>query len=141
MTILSYETVVNYNRIEDMASSTNPTSDEKLPYPPAPVSSSRVSSTQVSSYDYYVRKIPTTFRNHRQAPLRKLSTDLIKTYKHINEVGVFLSIISKNECIVGIVHHQFTINRNWPVLISTYNHTLFWASKVKVKLILVFLRK
>jgi len=39
-----------------------------------------------SSYEYYVRRIPTTFRENTQAPLRKVSTDLIKTYKHINEV-------------------------------------------------------
>ncbi|CAH1796568.1 unnamed protein product [Owenia fusiformis] len=31
-------------------------------------------------------RIPTTFRDPSAAPLRKLSTDLIKTYKHINEV-------------------------------------------------------
>ena len=31
-------------------------------------------------------KIPTTFRDSSSAPLRKLSVDLIKTYKHINEV-------------------------------------------------------
>ncbi|XP_074633891.1 dual specificity tyrosine-phosphorylation-regulated kinase 1B-like [Acropora palmata] len=31
-------------------------------------------------------KIPTTFRDPSSAPLRKLSVDLIKTYKHINEV-------------------------------------------------------
>lgn len=83
MTILSYETLVSYNRKEDNMASTKTTSDEKLPYPPPP----RVSSSQESSYDYYVRKIPTTFRDHQQAPLRKLSTDLIKTYKHINEVS------------------------------------------------------
>ena len=62
---------------EDMAS-TNST-EETYPYPPAP-------SNPESSYDYYVRRIPTSFREHQQAPLRKLSTDLIKTYKHINEV-------------------------------------------------------
>eukprot|EP00794_Sanderia_malayensis_P010632 gene10632-11760_t len=39
-----------------------------------------------SSYDYYINKIPTSFRDSSTAPLRKLSTDLIKTYKHINEV-------------------------------------------------------
>lgn len=61
--------------------STNP-NKEKYPYPQPP----STSSSQESSYDYYVRKIPTTFRDHQQAPLRKLSTDLIKTYKHINEV-------------------------------------------------------
>ncbi|XP_077985028.1 dual specificity tyrosine-phosphorylation-regulated kinase 1A-like isoform X2 [Glandiceps talaboti] len=31
-------------------------------------------------------RIPQTFRDASQAPLRKLSVDLIKTYKHINEV-------------------------------------------------------
>lgn len=31
-------------------------------------------------------RIPTTFRDATAAPLRKLSVDLIKTYKHINEV-------------------------------------------------------
>ena len=33
-------------------------------------------------------KIPTTFRDPSSAPLRKLSVDLIKTYKHINEVHI-----------------------------------------------------
>ncbi|XP_072011147.1 dual specificity tyrosine-phosphorylation-regulated kinase 1B-like isoform X1 [Engystomops pustulosus] len=32
------------------------------------------------------RRIPLTFRESAAAPLRKLSVDLIKTYKHINEV-------------------------------------------------------
>ncbi|XP_043935290.1 dual specificity tyrosine-phosphorylation-regulated kinase 1A-like [Protopterus annectens] len=32
------------------------------------------------------RRIPQTFRDPATAPLRKLSVDLIKTYKHINEV-------------------------------------------------------
>ncbi|XP_064425393.1 dual specificity tyrosine-phosphorylation-regulated kinase 1B isoform X1 [Latimeria chalumnae] len=32
------------------------------------------------------RRIPLTFREPATAPLRKLSVDLIKTYKHINEV-------------------------------------------------------
>lgn len=31
--------------------------------------------------------LPYKFRDSGQAPLRKLSVDLIKTYKHINEVG------------------------------------------------------
>jgi hypothetical protein len=31
-------------------------------------------------------RIPHTFRDSSAAPLRKLSVDLIKTYKHINEV-------------------------------------------------------
>uniref|UniRef100_A0A8B9MUM0 Dual-specificity kinase n=1 Tax=Accipiter nisus TaxID=211598 RepID=A0A8B9MUM0_9AVES len=32
------------------------------------------------------RRIPLNFRDAGNAPLRKLSVDLIKTYKHINEV-------------------------------------------------------
>lgn len=32
-------------------------------------------------------RIPHTFREPSSAPLRKLSVDLIKTYKHINEVS------------------------------------------------------
>ena len=31
----------------------------------------------------------TDFRDPVEAPLRKLSVDLIKTYKHINEVEIF----------------------------------------------------
>lgn len=41
------------------------------------------------------RRIPPSFRDPATAPLRKLSVDLIKTYKHINEVGhhfIFLSV-------------------------------------------------
>lgn len=34
------------------------------------------------------RRIPPSFRDPVNAPLRKLSVDLIKTYKHINEVGL-----------------------------------------------------
>lgn len=33
------------------------------------------------------RRIPPSFRDPASAPLRKLSVDLIKTYKHINEVS------------------------------------------------------
>lgn len=37
----------------------------------------------------YLMMMPamTAFRDPVEAPLRKLSVDLIKTYKHINEVG------------------------------------------------------
>lgn len=46
---------------------------------------------QVDEVDFvgvqnFYSKIPTTFRDPSSAPLRKLSVDLIKTYKHINEV-------------------------------------------------------
>lgn len=37
-------------------------------------------------------RIPTHFRDPSTAPLRKLSVDLIKTYKHINEV-IFFALI------------------------------------------------
>ena len=38
-------------------------------------------------------RIPTSFRDPATAPLRKLSVDLIKTYKHINEVRCFWYIL------------------------------------------------
>lgn len=34
-------------------------------------------------------KVPSLFREPSTAPLRKLSVDLIKTYKHINEVSAY----------------------------------------------------
>jgi len=37
-------------------------------------------------------RIPVTGRDPSTAPLRKLSVDLIKTYKHINEVGMLFSL-------------------------------------------------
>ena len=48
------------------------------------------SNNAESAYDYYVRRIPTSFRDPGTAPLRKLSVDLIKTYKHINEVSLLI---------------------------------------------------
>ncbi|GAB6027463.1 Dual specificity tyrosine-phosphorylation-regulated kinase 1A [Chamberlinius hualienensis] len=43
---------------------------------------------QATQYDLQAlqHRIPATFRDPSVAPLRKLSVDLIKTYKHINEV-------------------------------------------------------
>jgi len=37
-----------------------------------------------------------TFRDATTAPMRKLSVDLIKTYKHINEVRSFMSRFTRN---------------------------------------------
>ncbi|XP_065678729.1 dual specificity tyrosine-phosphorylation-regulated kinase 1A [Hydra vulgaris] len=71
--------MLTYNDGDSSSSSGSSTVDEKLPYPPP-------ATNPESSYDYYVRKIPTVFRDNQEAPLRKLSTDLIKCYKHINEV-------------------------------------------------------
>lgn len=45
------------------------------------------------------RRMPQTFRDPATAPLRKLSVDLIKTYKHINEVmapAIFVLCIDMN---------------------------------------------
>ncbi|VEN63218.1 unnamed protein product, partial [Callosobruchus maculatus] len=48
----------------------------------------RLTGTAASSADIQAMqaRIPHTFRDPAHAPLRKLSVDLIKTYKHINEV-------------------------------------------------------
>lgn len=45
----------------------------------SPSSSSEVRAMQA--------RIPTHFRDPASGPLRKLSVELIKTYKHINEVS------------------------------------------------------
>lgn len=52
------------------------------------MSGSLASSAAPSSTDIQAMqaRIPLTFRDPSSAPLRKLSVDLIKTYKHINEV-------------------------------------------------------
>uniref|UniRef100_A0A3P9JVH0 dual-specificity kinase n=1 Tax=Oryzias latipes TaxID=8090 RepID=A0A3P9JVH0_ORYLA len=42
--------------------------------------------TVLSDMTILQRRIPPSFRDPASAPLRKLSVDLIKTYKHINEV-------------------------------------------------------
>lgn len=50
---------------------------------PASLATSAPSSTDIQAMQ---ARIPLTFRDPSTAPLRKLSVDLIKTYKHINEV-------------------------------------------------------
>lgn len=49
-----------------------------------PPLSNSSSSTDIQAMQ---ARIPRTFRDSSTAPLRKLSVDLIKTYKHINEVS------------------------------------------------------
>ena len=44
--------------------------------------------TTASDIEAMQARIPTHFRDSATAPLRKLSVDLIKTYKHINEVRI-----------------------------------------------------
>lgn len=53
-------------------------------------------------------RIPQHFRDPSAAPLRKLSVDLIKTYKHINEVSL-ISVIYYL-CFTRVCHHLFTAN-------------------------------
>lgn len=43
------------------------------------------------------RRLPLAFRDATAAPLRKLSVDLIKTYKHINEVRGALGELSSGD--------------------------------------------
>lgn len=45
-----------------------------------------VGSNTVADMQAMQARIPKTFRDPSAAPLRKLSVDLIKTYKHINQV-------------------------------------------------------
>lgn len=44
--------------------------------------------TLTNEYIMMQNRIPNAFREPQAAPMRKLSIDLIKTYKHINEVSV-----------------------------------------------------
>ena len=47
----------------------------------------------VMGLDEDMTRLPNTFRDPQTAPLRKLSVDLIKTYKHINEVSRRASLL------------------------------------------------
>jgi hypothetical protein len=47
-----------------------------------------VGSNTVADMQAMQARIPKTFRDPSTAPLRKLSVDLIKTYKHINQVRI-----------------------------------------------------
>lgn len=54
--------------------------DDQLGMPP-------ISNPASNDIQAMQARIPPTFRDSSTAPLRKLSVDLIKTYKHINEVS------------------------------------------------------
>ncbi|XP_055390575.1 serine/threonine-protein kinase minibrain isoform X2 [Condylostylus longicornis] len=60
--------------------------EEELPATHRDVIHHRSSPTSQSDVRAMQARIPTHFRDPALAPLRKLSVDLIKTYKHINEV-------------------------------------------------------
>ncbi|XP_067636261.1 serine/threonine-protein kinase minibrain isoform X2 [Eurosta solidaginis] len=60
--------------------------EEELPATHRDVMHHRSSPTSSSEVRAMQARIPTHFRDPASAPLRKLSVDLIKTYKHINEV-------------------------------------------------------
>ncbi|XP_061402953.1 serine/threonine-protein kinase minibrain [Musca vetustissima] len=60
--------------------------EEELPATHREVMHHRSSPTSSSEVRAMQARIPTHFRDPATAPLRKLSVDLIKTYKHINEV-------------------------------------------------------
>ncbi len=52
------------------------------------------------------RHMPQCFRDPTLAPLRKLSIDLIKTYKHINEVKVLHFIAIFISILLAIEQHK-----------------------------------
>lgn len=55
------------------------------------------------------RRMPQSFRDPATAPLRKLSVDLIKTYKHINEVMAPAIFCNVHQCEV-FVYSRFSMN-------------------------------
>ncbi|CAO1404976.1 unnamed protein product [Diamesa serratosioi] len=60
--------------------------EEHLPPSHRDVHQRSISPTSSTDIRAMQARIPTHFRDPSSAPLRKLSVDLIKTYKHINEV-------------------------------------------------------
>lgn len=80
------------------------------------LSSSPTSSTDIRAMQ---ARIPTNFRDPTAAPLRKLSVDLIKTYKHINEVSIL--------CAEATAEHRrrmtLTCDKTEPTEIRTQAHT------------------
>ena len=82
------------NSDSEMASATSTATNH---HHPTVTSSSTSSSSTYNEQQQFLHRqemaamqsrIPQTFRDASQAPLRKLSVDLIKTYKHINEVKI-----------------------------------------------------
>nr|XP_031315340.1 dual specificity tyrosine-phosphorylation-regulated kinase 1A-like isoform X2 [Camelus dromedarius] len=54
------------------------------------------------------RRMPQTFRDPATAPLRKLSIDLIKTYKHINEVVKAYDGVEQEWAAIKIIKNKKT---------------------------------
>ncbi|XP_074205099.1 dual specificity tyrosine-phosphorylation-regulated kinase 1A-like [Camelus bactrianus] len=52
------------------------------------------------------RQMPQTFRDPATAPLRKLSIDLIKTYKHINEVVKAYDRVEQEWAAIKIIKNK-----------------------------------
>ena len=48
-------------------------------------------------------RVPNAFRDPAVAPLRKLSVDLIKTYKHINEVSTIAALLWADRRELGVI--------------------------------------
>jgi hypothetical protein len=63
----------------------------------------------------------TAYRDPTEAPLRKLSVDLIKTYKHINEVKSFLTLIQPHIYIEIMCYINIT---EYPIYTYTYSFFL-----------------
>lgn len=84
---------------------------------PSPTSSTDIRAMQA--------RIPTHFRDPSMGPLRKLSVDLIKTYKHINEVKKTNHALVENPLGVR-PHHAPAFN----LLISfTFQLQVYYAKK------------
>ncbi|XP_012673535.1 dual specificity tyrosine-phosphorylation-regulated kinase 1B isoform X2 [Clupea harengus] len=63
-----------------------PTMSSQHSHPSFNINSMAEQQQVLSDMTILQRRIPPSFRDPASAPLRKLSVDLIKTYKHINEV-------------------------------------------------------
>lgn len=67
------------------------------------------SGNSISDMQAMQARIPKTFRDSSAAPLRKLSVDLIKTYKHINQVNEKYYIAQYN-IVLALTNKSFKID-------------------------------
>lgn len=76
-----------------------------------------VAGTSSSDLQTMQSRIPRQFRDPAAAPLRKLSVDLIKTYKHINEVVIAgPPITSPWTCSFSGGFHHDGWKKTWPLI-------------------------
>lgn len=73
-------------------------------------------------------RIPQHFRDPSAAPLRKLSVDLIKTYKHINEVSILIYEAQSNFKVTWRKYSSASVSISWNTHVVTISESFSWKS-------------